>query len=635
MGVISVLTISKELMLACRQLGHAVSETLATLVASTIVNQTLGSFYVERPIDESDARIVVEEAAKRILSKERPGIATMRLQASYESSNADIELANTKHKNATKAVEDRVLGRITGFTAKFDQDFDTLTGLYKDVYNFLLLRCTSPAGATSWPKDPVIEREVAAALESVFPRIGLRSFVALSGPEKSAQLQELSSIVLGIRLFNLHQRKGGAGLPSVEGAADRLKSADFLQTVQTEAEEVSEICKAFAGVVQAAKRAASKPGLKHVSDSELELIRNDLLYHRQYLIFLLNIQEDVGNIVDRLRKGEKSLTEELIDLDALIGGRVSVPKEQVYPRFDSVARNYRTTWQEVRALEAQFKLHGVLRDLRKQYFPQLSATAQELLNSKEHQGSLTVEVEDEEHIDLDTIPGPSRKGDPADGRRPVRLTVNNCDNFLQLPLDFQGFCIHTMVSQNGLLVPGNPALGVIWYAGRYCVFATERSYIEFCTEPDQFFAGVREACYKKPELIHLLRVNQEDFPKSSLLTIIQMTSGNQAVMQADAGTETPLHFQESHIDKTYEWNEWAMRKEALHMADIRRKATSATQTALSHLRRETETQVYLPKDMATNTGVNRGTNPSRLLKYHTCLRGEPQPMKVVEMRFDL
>merc|ERR1712083_649463 len=76
-------------------------------------------------------------------------------------------------------------------------------------------------------------------------------------------------------------------------------------------------------------------------------------------------------------------------------------------------------------------------------------------------------------------------------------------------------------------------------------------------------------------------------------------------------------------------------KEALHMADIRRKATSATQTALSHLRRESETQVYLPKDVATNTAVNRGTNPIRLKKYNVGTRGEPQQMKVAEVKFDL
>merc|ERR1719450_1027565 len=130
--------------------------------------------------------------------------------------------------------------------------------------------------------------------------------------------------------------------------------------------------------------------------------------------------------------------------------------------------------------------------------------------------------------------------------------------------------------------------------------------MEFCSEadaPDKFFGGVRDVCYKNPELIHLMRIH-EDFPKSSLHSILQLTSGSQAAMMADAATDTPLHFQESNIDKTYEWNEWKLRREALHMADIKGKSTSATQTALSHLRRESETQVFLPKDVATSTTVN-------------------------------
>merc|ERR1719162_2262275 len=179
---------------------------------------------------------------------------------------------------------------------------------------------------------------------------------------------------------------------------------------------------------------------------------------------------------------------------------------------------------------------------------------------------------DEEVADLDSIPG------PANGTQafPMRLTVDNAPDFLQLPLDFQGFCIHTLATQNRLLIPGNPALGVVKYAGRYCVFATEKGCHEFCSEPDTYFGNVREVCYKHPELIHLLRIH-EDFPKSSLHAIIQ-DGGSGQKMQADAGTETELHPVESNIDKSYEWNEWKLRRDALHMADIRKKKTSTTQT---------------------------------------------------------
>lgn len=564
---------------------------------------------------------------------ELPSSSCLRLQATYESSLSEMDVEHKKHTGAVKDVEERALHWISNFTAKFDEDFDRLTVLYKKIYQFLLLRCTSPMGSATAPKDPAIEREVAAALESVFPRVGLRSFVALTGHEKVAQLQELASIVLGIRVFNQHQKKGGAGLPSAESLVDYRQSFELLDFVSKEADEVGELCKAFSDAVVAARRNPDSPKMQGAGDAEVDRMRNDLLYHRQYLCYLLNLQEDLSVSIEKLVKEAKALGEELIDLDALTGGRVSIPKEQVYPRFDSVARGYKAAWQEVKALEARGKLHGVLRRQREQHFPALPAFAQALLEAVPNggSGSLLEEMDQEEEpVDLDAIPGPGQDG--YDGA--VRLTLENSDNYLELPLDFQGFCIHSLVAFGGLLVPGNPGLGVVKYAGRFCVFATARALADFCAEPDRFFVGVREACEARPELIHLLRVH-EDFPNSSLMALAELAGVSQAPNHVDMGTETPLHFQEANIDKTYEWNEWKLRQEALHMCDIRRRATSATQTVLSHLRRENETQVYLPKEEGTATVVNQGTNPPRWRKYMVNLRGEPKQMKVVELKFDL
>eukprot|EP00929_Paragymnodinium_shiwhaense_P078731 TRINITY_DN4082_c0_g1_i1.p1 TRINITY_DN4082_c0_g1~~TRINITY_DN4082_c0_g1_i1.p1 ORF type:complete len:637 (+),score=163.93 TRINITY_DN4082_c0_g1_i1:120-2030(+) len=636
MGAISLLTISKELILACRELGHVLSEAFASLVASTIFNPNTNGFYVERTVDENDARTVVEEAAKRILAQEAC-VHTMRLQASYEASFSDADREAQMKRVEAKKSEDKVVHWISNFAARFDQDFDTLTGLYKKIYQFLLLRCTHPHGSTTPSKDPAVEKEVAAALESVFPRVGLRSFVALTGAEKAAQLQELAGIVLGIRLFNQHQRKGGIGLPTVEGACEKLKAEELFESVQKEAEEVNDLCKNFQDAIVISMRAAQKPQLlggwnKIPDEQEIDKCRGDLLYHRQYLCYLLNLQDDLAGSIEKLTRDQKALNEELTDLDALIGGRVSVPKEQVYPRFDAVAKGYRTAFLEVRALEARATLYQQLKDMRKKHFPQLSATGDEMLRALESRREVlaTLEDEEEENTDLNSIPGPS--AEPQQG--PVRLTVENAADFLQVPLDFQGFCIHTLATQSRLLVPGNPALGVIRYAGRHLVFATERGCAEFCAEPDRFFGTVRDICYRHPELIHLMRLS-EDFPRSSLHMILQMTQMSGARMQADVQTDTPLHFVESNIDKKYEWNEWKLRREALHMADIREKTTSATQTALSHLRRESETQVYLPREVATNTAKEMGTNPPRWKKYYTGLRGEPQPMRVAEVKFDL
>jgi hypothetical protein len=78
-------------------------------------------------------------------------------------------------------------------------------------------------------------------------------------------------------------------------------------------------------------------------------------------------------------------------------------------------------------------------------------------------------------------------------------------------------------------------------------------------------------------------------------------------LKCDFGTQTPTHFVEKHLDHHYEWNEWALRRRALQLANLRTKATHSAQTHLSHFRRDGETQVWLPKEAATQSGI-AGTN---------------------------
>ena len=55
--IISVSAITRELVLACRQLGLVVTETLAAFVAVTIVNSATGTFYVAKQLEEADEAV--------------------------------------------------------------------------------------------------------------------------------------------------------------------------------------------------------------------------------------------------------------------------------------------------------------------------------------------------------------------------------------------------------------------------------------------------------------------------------------------------------------------------------------------------------------------------------------------------
>jgi hypothetical protein len=83
-----------------------------------------------------------------------------------------------------------------------------LDELYRAVFRYA---CVA-GGMEVALSDPEVEAETFAALESVFPHHGLRRFFGMGSNEKAAQLKELASIVLGIRIFNRSIGKGGRRL---------------------------------------------------------------------------------------------------------------------------------------------------------------------------------------------------------------------------------------------------------------------------------------------------------------------------------------------------------------------------------------------------------------------------------------
>ena len=164
----------------------------------------------------------------------------------------------------------------------------------------------------------------------------------------------------------------------------------------------------------------------------------------------------------------------------------------------------------------------------------------------------------------------------------------------------------------------------------------------FVAAPERYLRSVLEVAKGAPELIHMLRL-QEHFPAASIQEIMRQgaqAAGSRSFLAParsfqDACQQTPMHFVEKNMDPAYEWNEWALRRRALDLANLRQKATHSTQTATSAMRREAETQVYLPKDNATMTGVSTGTAAPVSLNYISGLRGAPDAkMALVNLTID-
>ncbi|RHY17591.1 hypothetical protein DYB36_004259 [Aphanomyces astaci] len=174
-----------------------------------------------------------------------------------------------------------------------------------------------------------------------------------------------------------------------------------------------------------------------------------------------------------------------------------------------------------------------------------------------------------------------------------------------------------------------------YFRNAYHVFVNERALDEFMADPGRFVGAVHDIVVRKPELIYLLRL-QESFPETSMASLMKLTNNRthvhpllapHAVQKVDAGTSTPVHFVEKNLDVNYEWNEWSLRRRAVKIANLRNYKTVSAQTTLSNFRAHVEQQVWLPTDGTTQTGHDKGTNPTKTITYFAGLRGTPSDKK--------
>lgn len=373
---------------------------------------------------EEKINSVILYSVEKLTERDNPSLETMKMQVEYDSAflNDDNEAQKTirnrnkmiaSHKSSILAVE-----------MADANDFESLTALYRKIFRFLLEFCPN-----SKLHDRVMEREVAAALESVFPRVGLKAFAQLTTDEKTAQLMELARIVLGIRLFNKDQGRGGAGLDNMDMDAVQLAVALSLD-IDREMEFFSDACNKYqkalirahlqkrrqqmatermeeenyqqsqmkygddhrisyssstpsttnnAGSLshptamskQATTTDNSHPSHIQVDDRLIERWSAELANRQQYLGFLRTLQQEIHSLHEKMAQYTDSLRSELDQLKSLITNKTSVPKEIVYPRFDSLGSLWIQTYEDLLFLLARKSTYRSLCHFRLSFQPTL------------------------------------------------------------------------------------------------------------------------------------------------------------------------------------------------------------------------------------------------------------------------
>jgi hypothetical protein len=600
-----------------------------------VVESSAIRFATNKEILPEDAEEVVMRSIERLLERDNPQLETIKMQVYYDGQYA------LEHKSAQKALSGRnklISSHLYGILeigAESAGDFEVLTKLFRRIFRYLLDFPPNPKAGVK-----TIEKEVAAALESVFPRVGLKTFVQLATDEKRAQLAELGRIVLGIRLLNRSQGKGGGGLEDLDEESKAL--ADSLYAaVEADIAVLLEECNRYHTAVIRSYLLSAKEEAgpeKKARQDIAERWSHELANKRQLCSLLTSLLGEIDAKKRTVQEITTMLVREKDGVHALVYGRAAVPKEEVYPRFDTMGELWVRLYEAILLLRAQRGVYEGLGRFNNSFISTLPSSADPLtaVLSEEEISSAMLAMEDEPPQDHAQSLSATSSAEPelqeenvTRTSEAILLSIDTAEDFLALPLELQGYCPWTIVHSKGLLVPGKPAIGVIQYRGGYYVCDQEAGVRAFMKNPELYLESIRALALASPEYIHLLRV-QRWFPQAAISRLMAtehlMEGANDhpglGGSTRDMGTETPLHFEEGHIDINYHWNEWELRRRALKLINLQKCATTAQQTDESHFRRSNETMLYIQRHNGTQTKRDKATNPPLKTTFVAGLRGK-------------
>ena len=318
----------------CAGKGQRVPKVLAAFIARTILESDPVLFSPEKELSNEGIETLVRMGIARCCQKDDPALETIKMQVTFDSTYVryEEELAQSNEARANKTKD--LIRSIIAVRPKGGTDFETLTALYRQIFSYLQFVSRGQGGldgkglsqADPAAVERAVERELAAALESVFPRIGLKSFVLLGAEEKRLQLEELARIVTGIRLFNREQGKGGAGLDHVEDAVATTVS-DLREALDAEVAEQHEVCTRYQETLVYCH--LRKP--EEATAENLERWAQELANRRQYCAYLASLAEDAAASARRVAAQRDAFASEMDELQGMVGGRAAVPGGRARP----------------------------------------------------------------------------------------------------------------------------------------------------------------------------------------------------------------------------------------------------------------------------------------------------------------
>ncbi|CAH2249410.1 cilia- and flagella-associated 206 isoform X2 [Pelobates cultripes] len=590
--------IIREIAQECAAKGHTVSETMVAFVVKAIVLDQRNGFNVDRTLTKNDVQKLIKLCVDRLLDPASPSMETIKMQIYFDMNYTNRGEFLEEHHRVLESRLAPVCREITDSRARTAEELESL---YRKIVSYVLLR----SGLGS-PTDIKVVREATAALQSVFPHTELGTFLSLVKRDKERQLKELTMIVTGIRLFNKDCGKGGEGIDDLPTI---LKEAIPATTkhIESELEASKEKIFQYTAIIEDISSNQMKNKLLNLNQ-----LKEALFNVRQHEAFLNIILSDVVSCAQHVEMMDKQYGAQMEQLRTTVHSKTAIPTVQVYPLFITLSNLWNSFQDEIVLLSVLSNMTANLQPFLKIHEELFPASVIEPLLSE-----VTIKT-DEERIKEST----GSRVNTSDFSTLDWYFPEQTANFDRLPIQYHGFCGFTVASKEGLLLPGNPDIGALKHRERYYIFSSKEAAYTFAQDPDHYIHLIGEKAKQCAELIQLLELHQQfasiapysQAPAPEYLLIKPVTKCN-------SSTQTDTHLLETNIVKSYEWNEWELRRKAIKLANLRQKVTHSMQTHCSHMRRENFTQVYLPKQVETQTKRDNSSNVPKPQIFLAGIRG--------------
>ncbi|GAX72985.1 hypothetical protein CEUSTIGMA_g437.t1 [Chlamydomonas eustigma] len=576
---------------------------------------------------------------KVLHQKDSPYIATAKMQIMMEVAFKNQREAVEKEQSEGQEEASMLARSITGAYANKNTTMQAYEKLHKLIIEYICKK----VGLDRALSDEFAGEEVRAAVESVFPLSSLARFLTLEEAERLQQIEELSRITLGICLFNRHTGKGGRALPPA--TETYMPQAQRLQRdLNRQAQDLAASLRTLQAF-QAAPPSPSVPSDEAAAASERA--RLEAINVAQAFATFQQLSADLNAGLEATQQLDAEVQHTLLQVQDSVGSNAAISKDIIYPLFDRLGTLQIALVEELRLLVVRQRLYEEASSMLGGYTSMLPSQvkvkqpkASQVSNPWISKLQVPSAAEQEANTRIDSTPleevpifpeGYEYISTPAD------LSPQQAVQMLQ-GVSLSGFCAVSLsdpgTSSGPVLRLVQPSLGLVKVeaSGELIGFSSAQAVSTFSADPAAILEGMEKAVLKQPLLAKLLG-RTHLHTSLQLQTVVDILSGP---LKVDFGSQTPVHFLERHIDYSYEWNEWALRRRVLSLANLRQKCTHGTQTTLTHFKRDGDTQVWLPKEAQVQTRVNKGQSMPKKLQYVAGLRGSPHTkMNVIRLDLDL